>query len=322
VIDMTDDLMDTLARYAPSKDALAEQAGPVRAEVLARTVRPGSAGARVFPLQDALTAPPRHRRSLALIAACAVILLVAGVVGGIKLLSERHGGQPAGGGPTTSADVVGPDQFAYSVKDDYVYRAGTRPVLSDRVESWVAPDGAVWTRTTDLDGATCSRTDAPRRGNVLAPSTAFFDALPTNPDQLNQALRQAVTTPRVDLHLAAAPSIDGMVFDSASVMFDPADLLAPPTLRAALFRVLERTPGVTVQRDVHDFGVRGATRLDQEGRTGRTRFIKSTWFDPDTDRLLGGRTQATGPHPRTETTMALITTQRVVDSVPISTGAC
>lgn len=139
----------------------------------------------------------------------------------------------------------------------------------------------------------------PGEDSINNPSPAFLATLPTDPAALLNYLRA---------HVHGSSSTDEAVFVAVGDMLSGG--FAPPALRAATLRVLERTPHVTVRSGQDSLG-RTATVVDFVDESGRPGVVQSLYFDPATARLLQtGRTASDLAYSGT------VVSSDVVNSIP------
>lgn len=224
------------------------------------------------------TTPPRvsRRRSLAVMGgvAAAVAALLA-----VPLLLPS--GTPTG--PSTARAL---SALAAAAADEKPLPAGQFRHVTSRAsqnghvtttESWTAADGHVWRRDTygeAADSPTQLYAFPPGQDSVNYPSPAFLATLPTDPADLETYLRA---------HVSGSTSQDEAVFVAVADMLRGG--FAPPALRAAALRVLERNPHITVQ-DGRDALGREATIVQFVDEAARPGEVKSLYFDPASAALL------------------------------------
>jgi hypothetical protein len=112
--------------------------------------------------------------------------------------------------------------------------------------------------------------------------------LPTNLTALDQAIRQrwgwtSTRDPATGKVTRTSDSYQGMIFDDASVLLGDD---APPALRAALFRLMERQPGVISLGPVTDHLGRHGVAVEMRSQDGRSTRDDEFIFDPATSRGL------------------------------------
>jgi hypothetical protein len=230
---------------------------------------------------------PRRRRLLggSLAAAAGVAALVIATV---ALPANSPGGPGRAGAATlerlavtaAGGPSVGPGQF------DFVWKIGTEDIPGSGSDEgswneqyWTAPSGEVWGYSDR--GKTMQPPTAPfcihrQAGhgdeNFDEPTAAFLATFPTNPDQLRSFLRARVT---------GSSSKDEAVFVAVGDTLRTG--LPSPALRAAAFRVLQRTGHITVTANARDARGRASIRVDF---TGRKAGVDSLYFDPTTSRIM------------------------------------
>lgn len=111
----------------------------------------------------------------------------------------------------------------------------------------------------------------------------YVAKLPADPDALLAKIRKDARGGKGD-----APAGDDSAFGKIAQILDD-DKLIPPKTNAALYRALEKIPGVTVVRGVKDITGRSGIAVTRTGHDTRVQII----LDRTTYRYLGWRTTAT-----------------------------
>jgi hypothetical protein len=246
----------------------------------------------------------RGRRLLAggTVAAGAV---AAGVAAALTLSLLPRSSPPAGPGVPASAAAVlraaaataarqpvavipGPGQYLY-LKDVEMKGGGTLPARCQTMtgQEWMAADRSG--RQTGQFPAGCGhgfsqrwRAGAIPRGSISWPLDLLaWQGLPTSPAALERAIvRRYETSPRLRL------SSGTFVYAAQLLQLD-----APPALRAALFRVLQRLPGVQALGPATDRLGRHGIAVGLTTGGARNELI----FDPRTSRALEEKQVAVPP---------------------------
>jgi len=292
------DTLALLAAYRPSVEQL-EQDWPtarramIRADIQAISRQPSIS---ISPLGRPRSLRKRWAAAGGLIGAAAATLLIVQVV----LPSDSPGGSSSAAAATLErlaiavqsapSDLVKPGQYRYLVD---------KRTAGSTQQSWTSYTGQTWRHDRYYDG-TMVYYRSPERGNDLNnPSPHFLASLPTEPAELQSYLRS---------HLSGSTSLDEAVFvwvgDTLRLGY------APPDLRAAAIRVLERTPHINVQstRDAIGRSTMQVTFTDEQNRPGES---QSLFFDPSTSELLQEQETFSG-----ETSTTTYTDSGVVDSIP------
>lgn len=165
---------------------------------------------------------------------------------------------PDGDGSGRIRVTYGPQQYLGDGDARRLASYGVKPPAPGSQQSWTIPPDQV-------------------PGDDLAdPSYAFLQTLPTDPDKLfalisEDAQTRGVTPPQ-------------QMLDTVSTLLSWS--VAPPELRAALYQVAARIPGIQVLGAAVDASGRPGTALAVIARGLRYELI----FDPATAALLGTRT--------------------------------
>ena len=200
-------------------------------------------------------------------------------------------GLPATGVPATELPAV--KLTAMQVLDQLSVAAGRAP----------APAGRYITLTEDRgEGIQVTNVFDSLTGNVLtfqfgpgvphtfpigrhwSPTRAQFAAWPTNPAKLRALLLspadQATGEGAVSAGLPYEPNTDDTVFSEVTDwLWNP---LLPPALRAAMYKVLAATPGVTVKTGTQDMAGRPAIEISRYASSDQV----ATFEDPSTGAVL------------------------------------
>jgi hypothetical protein len=239
-----------------------------------------------------LTRPPRHvrRRRLAI---GAMILAVAAAAVSLQVVLPRS--SPGGATPAAAealeglaitaaasdpVDAAGPGQFRHLVVQTWQAAMPDRqvPETWQTFESWTASDGRSWRHNYGHE-STGHKIDqtlafAPGGDQTFSASPAFLAGLPTDAGRLRHYLRS---------HASGSSSRDEAVFVAVGDLLRTG--LAPPKLRVAAIRVLERTPHVTIGTTHADALGRSVIRFDFVDNGKRTNEIQSLLFDSTTAAL-------------------------------------
>lgn len=252
----------------------------------------------------------------ALIAAGAVVVGTVGWGGAVPAAAQeasdllRSASMTAGIAP---AATVEPGQYIY------VHRAGFGTTVTGAVsyqqrfvqETWLSPDGDRSGHTLVTYGAVTYLGDGSARGlaaygvqpptpgsqrrwtippaqapsdNLAFPSYQFLRSLPTDPDQLYSVIS--------DYAQSRGVSGSQQMLDTVATLLSWS--VAPPALRAALYEITARIPGIEALGAAVDASGRRGTALEVTVAGTRYELI----FDPATSQLLGTRnvidTDATG----------------------------
>jgi hypothetical protein len=163
-------------------------------------------------------------------------------------------------------DRAKPGQYSHLIER---IRQGNETIV---IQTWTSHDGLSWRSYTANDGAPPYSVGW-GESDTADPSLQFLDSLPTNPTALNHYLRS---------HVSGSSSTDAAVFTAAGDLLRQGD--APPALRAAVIRVLERTSGITAEAAEDSVG-RAAVKITFTDPT-RQSGPQSLLFDPKTSSLL------------------------------------
>jgi hypothetical protein len=251
---------------------------------------------------------PRNRRRprVRLLAAAAAFAVVVVLVAALVVVSPFGAGPAAAelrrlGVLASSSQALEPTEGQYVLARAQELRTEGLVLLPTNVEmrvlssltmeTWIAPDGSGFRRTSWIssDFATTADREAweaagrpdilPKAGDVevnrFGPDDAPWvdvSALPTNPDELITALREEAAVPTDDQAFA----VIGSVLSQGD---------ATPELRAALLEVAARLDGVQLIGDVTDPLGRAGVALAADG-IERTQLV----FDPETSYLLATET--------------------------------
>lgn len=271
--------IDAVAAFRPDDETLdALWPAPDRAAALDRVLA---------DVADPRAAAHRYgRRRMLAIGVPAVAAAVAAAVV-VPILAPSGG--PGGASPaaaaelsrlahiaaTTPGPVAAPGQFLHLLIEERQHgRTGinpdgsARPVDTVELESWTAGDGTIWRRDVNNPDPVDYYKFPPGGDNTAAPSPRYLNSLPTEPAKLEQLLRHNPDEPN---------GSDGAVFTAVG------DLLrggfAPPALRTALVKVLERLPRVALGPATTDALGRAAVQFTIAGQG-------SLFFDPATAQIL------------------------------------
>jgi len=314
----TDTLIETLHEYRPTDSDIAEQ-WPLsnRDELLERIVAFDSSS--LHSDAKASRAPRRHRRkvlsSSVLFAACAVGI---GAMATVPRTAHTPDASHVGGSsaPVTApvalvaktlpelmhiaaslpTDNIGPGQYLHHVvRRSLSFAQDKKPGENVTEESWTSYSGYVWTKGTS-DGQPVQYYGRKLSGGIEEPTPASVGELPTDPAQLENALRAAIRKLRQqwpdDLR-----SEDDELFDKLAALFDLDTL--PPGVRAAGIKVLSALPGVRVDSNAvdslgrHALAVSGALVVGRGVKNGQEQKFtvdQTVWFDPATSAFLESRT--------------------------------
>jgi hypothetical protein len=218
----------------------------------------------------------------------------------------------AAGGPSTD---LGPGQYWYTNNERTLYplQPGQRPERF-ATQLWLARDGHGRIVRHDLPGSVGHELDealSSENGLTFAssflPQPLTYDevrALPTDTDALYVHLQQLAQAWVDQMREAASKGVHPHVEPEATVpqvmLANATSLLTqgptPPPLRAALYRVVARLPGIELVGSVRDAAGRGGEGVALTTEQG-DRF--ELVFDPDTAVLLETRSHfaATPPGP-------------------------
>ncbi|MET8111357.1 CU044_5270 family protein [Streptomyces prasinus] len=293
------------------------------------------------PSARTLPAPRRRRLPRPALVVPAVSMALAGALF-LTFSGSDRGSTPATGAGTASAEVdsasVTLDRIAAAamktdatpVKDgQFVYverliRGNTGsfdgPVRLGALheqEVWTAQDpGPVtrtgWMRETGEDAVMPGQmvpveSAEPVRAGVDHPTYAWLASLPTDPDALLELLSSRIG-------VADGDSRDQAVFGRIGDLLS--STVMPPATASALYRAVERIPGVTQVPDAVDAAGRHGIGITREDAGSASRDV---WiFDKDTLAYLGSRSYITGDESRGITTDTLygidaVMTRAVVD---------
>ncbi len=250
-----------------------------------------------------------------------VVLAAVGVAAAVAALLTIPLVVPSGGpgGPPTAAAL---EQLAMTASAQPPLQPGqywhtvttqTTNGHTTTMHRWAAPDGHIW--RFDTAGSTVMYYNFPPgqlTGSLLNPSPAFLAGLPTDPAALNTYLRA---------HADGGTSRNEAVFFAVYDMLSGG--LAPPALRAAALRVLERTDHITAQAG-HDSTGRPAVVVTFVDQATRPDAMQRLYFAPDTARII----ERTSSWPGNDYT-GTVTTSGIAATVPAeilklgtSTGTC
>ena len=306
---MSNDPLQRIAALRPTEDDLAA-AWPTsrRSDVLATILDGDRSGHLVHA-----SAPSRRRRqTLAPIAAGTAVIAVATTATVLAHRGTVPGFPAAAGGGASAGLTLGPHQFAYTVGTAYELRHG-KFVPADRGETWVAPDGRLFTREHRVAPpkySSCYAFPARKSPNVNSPTQAFLRSMPTDVAALTEYLRSRVS---------GSDSRDEAVFVAITDTLQDSSGLASQRLRAAFLGVLERTDHVSVDRSARTPLGRSAVRVDFVDEKTRPGEIDSAYLDPSTYALVG---QGSGARQPSDTSFSSITVPTVVNSVPAALLKC
>ena len=257
----------------------------------------------------------RHRRRLrntrllgaatAGVAAAAVAAAVLVTQGGPPATSQARPPAPL---PTTARSATAQPAFellAVQVLDRLSATAARAPEPAGR---YVAlPElrhdaGTTYQRTTVFDGVTGDvytyqqgsgmPSELPVQGH-FSPTRAEFAKWPTDPARLRAFLLSPAPrrTPEGAEAVEAGASPDDLVFDYATNwLWNP---LLSPALRAALYKVLAATPGVTVKTHVTDMNGRPAVEISHLNNSNGV--VSTTFQNPSTGTVLEQDFSDVGP---------------------------
>lgn len=267
------DPLDLIAAYRPTQRGLDDEWPAARRTALLERIQ--ATPAQDVPDVPAATRVRVHSRRRWVVAAAVGVAAAALVP--LVLPSDQPGGATSAAAKTlerlaiaaekTPADAVKPGQFRHLI--DVETQAG----MSSRThESWTAYDGRTWRR--DTAAGNTEYFEFPAGGaNVNAPTPQFLQSLPTDPGKLHRYLEK---------HVSGSTSRDEAVFVAVGDMLRGG--FAPPTLRAAAIRMLERAGHVTVLQGKDSAGhpaivVRFRDPVQRPGETN------SLYFDPATSAI-------------------------------------
>lgn len=153
-------------------------------------------------------------------------------------------------------------------------------------EYWTARDGRLWVRDTRPNGRELTpRTSAEARWAFTQSATLSADelrALPTDPAAMRDRM-EVLAARQLPKDQKFLP--DPVVYLAVACLTDPA---VRPAQRAALFRMVARTPGVQTLEATKDGTGRPATAIvlsDENTIPGRT--YREVWmFDPRTTQII------------------------------------
>lgn len=300
------DVLELLGRHNPV--AIADVAG-------------AAATPEAAALRDRITAfpatPPEHprtsRRRLLAAAAVAAVVAAAAIVPATLLPDERLGASPAAAetlerlaAVAASQPEAAPGRYVYMKAQVIDAATNTDVPYTFRIrrtrESWLAPDGSGRIRESAGEPIFFSERDRKLFQNDYPsvnefgasderfgprPSNALDASLPTDPDELEAALRaraESENPPPEDGY-----TLEGEILERiSSLLYLPS---ASPKLRAALYRVMTRIEGVDlVGERIDPLGRRGIAfaRAGGYGRDTATRVVLIV--DPKTSQLLAQQT--------------------------------
>jgi hypothetical protein len=239
----------------------------------------------------------RRRTVLALVAAAAAAAAVA-----VPVLPLGPGARPVARADAATFLTVVADRAAAQQADwqdaAFWYSRSKGQQSGEPVwtrEIWLGRTAAGHLETSRLEGGRPIAFDGPATFGVGGGDSTDWKGLwrlPTDPVALEKVLRAG--------RHGAGEDADSELFVAVG------DLLretpAPPALRAALYRVAARVPGVTLVGDVTDREGRSGTAVERAGAGGATvRYV----VDPSDGRLLqeeesgvcGATAVGTGPQP-------------------------
>lgn len=159
-------------------------------------------------------------------------------------------------------------------------------------EAWFDPNGMVLLRQ-DADGQPWAErrpgdgdpvpTPAEPTPGPTAPTPEWLAGLPTDPDRLRAELRQ-------QLRDGETWSTDHAVWNAMYELYASAELLIPPTVRAALLRAYTELRGLTaVEATIDGRRLVGIRHIERDGGD-------EILFDPETGRAVGRRSVSLNEH--------------------------
>jgi hypothetical protein len=322
----------------PARRAAAAALAAAMAAPPPRTAVPGAGLATRAPVRRRRA--PRRRLRLA-------VTMVAAAVFAIVIDGALQSGSPTA--PATAAAAVltrlarvaaaqpatiapGPGQYLYVESesaypsDTYTAAGGQFSVLvPQRREIWLGSDDSGWLRETDGQGSFLTPADRAAWVAAGRPSLAGGTSNTRfGPGCLSLGPPDLAALPTDPSALAAdisARRIEGGPPGPAEDFVQIGDLLretdASPALRAALYQVAARIPGVIALGTVTDHAGRSGTGLAYDAAGTRQELI----FDPATSALLGEQYTViggAGAHEPvgTDVGWAVYLTTRIVDSLP------
>ena len=311
-----DNVLDELSSYRPTDATIeAEWSKLTREHVLEQIIdQPESA-------VPAKTWRPRVQRRWVIAAVGVTAAGTLAAIGGIVLPTNSPGGPEAAiAAPfqrlQTAAlhnpqPVVGQGKFAYVASAVYSVHDSKIVKTIALNKDWTAPNGNSWNSHSESGQTNCASAELRGTTTFGNADQNFFNNLPTDPDALNTYMRS---------HVGGSSSKDEAVFVAVEDVLRTAGGLASPQLRAALIGVLAQTNHVTVREDVRDVLNRAATRVDFKDQERRPGELNSLYFDPSTSQLVQvGASNSNGSSP---SNVDVVTTQKVVDTLPASMKSC
>lgn len=256
----------------------------------------------------------RHRGGRRRVLVLGLPAVAAAVAVAVVVPIIAPSGGPGGAGPAAAAELnrlaqvaattpgptAGPGQFLHLLVEEHQRgRMGinpdgsARPVDTVVLESWTAHDGTTWRRDVNNPDPVDYYKFAPGGDDTAAPSPSYLNSLPTDPAKLEQLLRHNPDEPD-------SSGSDAAVFTAVGDMLRGG--FAPPALRTALVKVLERLPDVALGPATTDALGRPAVQVTIAGQD-------SLFFDPATAQIIEEAEPSMG-------FVSVVKTAEVVDSVP------
>lgn len=301
---VTPDPMTSLAAYAPTEHDLDQEwTGERKTAVWDRVALAMESPDAARDADTVISAIPRvqHRisRRRSLITTAAIAAAVAAIVAVPLLLPSGTPGGPPSASALAALAATAADQ-APLAPGQYLHVTTVSQQNGHVVtrEGWTAADGEVW-RVDTAAGTSTYYVFPPGGDDFGYPSPAFLKSLPTEPAALQRYLED---------HVHGSSSRDEALFVAVGDMLRGG--FAPPALRAAALRVLERTPHVTAAPGQDSMG-RAATVVRFVDESIRPGEVQSLYFDPATAALVQ-EGLSVGDHSYSGT----VTASDVVSSVP------
>jgi hypothetical protein len=147
--------------------------------------------------------------------------------------------------------------------------------------------------------------------SINRPTASYLAGLPTDPDRLLEALRPAIAAAESETGPPRQPHqvIDAGVFAWIHNLFMTADVIIPPALKAALYRVLVKLSGV--ERVPGEVTIGGRTGIAIGLRATNIKWGTDIILDATTFAFVGTRTRPGLPEESTR----VVTASAVVDAV-------
>lgn len=229
------------------------------------------AHARSLPARAAPMSRSHHRPRVLLVGAMMATVLAVALITGL-------GTRPSSAPPAASAaealrsaagsvlthplPALGPHEYFFT---DSVYTArgddlglSSRALFTERDEEWIARDGSGLSREQSSGPGT------PLRARRLKPSPTPFSfgltalsyrqltMLPGEPDRLARALAAITARQQRQRHSQLLDGRAGRTYILFSTIRDAFEAPSPPRLRAALYELLARTPGLHLDGTMRD----------------------------------------------------------------------